>query len=104
MTRTSFSRSDSMNAMIDTRLAEPDQFSYVFAGQAGYLDHALVSQRLAARITGVDLWHIHADEAPFQDYNTEFNPEGFYRPDPYRSSDHDPVLVGIARTPGKSDR
>jgi hypothetical protein len=86
--------------LVDTRLPEPDQYTYVFAGQAGYLDHALVSARLARRITGVDIWHINADEALFQDYNTEFNPAGFYEPDPYRSSDHDPVLVGVAGRPG----
>lgn len=82
--------------LIDQRLAEPDQYTYVFGGQAGYLDHALVSPRLARRITGLDVWHINADEALFQDYNTEFNPDDFYAPGPYRSSDHDPVLVGVA--------
>ena len=82
--------------LVDTRLPEADQHSYVFDGRAGYLDHALASPRLARRITGVDLWHINADEALFQDYNTEFNPPGSYEPDPFRSSDHDPVLVGVA--------
>ncbi len=88
--------------LIETRLAESDRYSYVFDGQAGYLDQALVTRQLARRITGVDIWHINSDEALFQDYNTEFNPPGFYQPDPYRSSDHDPVLIGVARTPGKS--
>lgn len=87
--------------LIDTRLLEPDQYSYVFAGQAGYLDHGLASEKLVRRVTGIDIWHVNADEALFQDYNTEFNPDGSYDPDPYRSSDHDPVLVGIARNPGK---
>lgn len=87
--------------LVDTRLTEVDRYSYVFAGQAGYLDHALASPRLAERVTGVDLWHINADEALFQDYNTEFNPLGFYEPDQYRSSDHDPVLVGLGATPGR---
>lgn len=90
--------------LIDTRLAEPDQYTYVFAGQAGYLDHALVSPRLNRRIIGADIWHINADETVFLDYNTEFNPARFYRPDPYRSSDHDPVLVGVARNPGAGGR
>ncbi len=87
--------------LIETRLAESDRYSYVFDGQAGYLDQALVTRQLARRITGVDIWHINADEALFQDYNTEFNPPGFYQPDPYRSSDHDPVLIGVARNPGR---
>lgn len=87
--------------LIESRLAVKDRYSYVFDGQAGYLDHALVTRQLARRITGVDIWHINADEALFLDYNTEFNPPGFYEPDPYRSSDHDPVLIGVARTPGR---
>ncbi|HSE10299.1 MAG TPA: ExeM/NucH family extracellular endonuclease [Nocardioidaceae bacterium] len=87
--------------MVDSRLAESDQYSYVFSGQAGYLDHALASPHLARRIAGVDIWHINADEALFLDYNTEFNPEGFWDPSPYRSSDHDPVLVGVAARPGR---
>jgi len=53
--------------LVDTRLAEADQYSYVFGGQAGYLDHALASPRLADRVAGVDIWHINADEALFQD-------------------------------------
>ena len=87
--------------LIDTRLPEADQYSYVFNGQAGYLDHALATERLVRRITGVDIWHINADEPRFLDYNTEFNPDGFYAPDPYRSSDHDPVLVGLNNTPAR---
>lgn len=85
--------------MVDANLEEPDQYSYVFSGQAGYLDHALASPHLARRIAGVDIWHINADEALFLDYNTEFKPEGFWDPTPYRSSDHDPVLVGLDALP-----
>ena len=33
------------------------------------------------------------------DYNTEFKPDDRYAPTPYRSSDHDPVLVGLGLTP-----
>jgi hypothetical protein len=88
--------------LIESRLPEGDRYSYVFDGQAGYLDQALVSRSLARRITGVDIWHINSDEATFLDYNTEFNPPGFYQPDPFRSSDHDPVLIGVARTPARS--
>ena len=88
---------------IDAGMPETDQYSYVFQGQAGYLDHALVSPHLARRIAGVDVWHINADEALFLDYNLEFNPDGFYETDPYRSSDHDPVLVGLDARPSRRD-
>jgi predicted extracellular nuclease len=90
--------------LIDTRLTEADQYSYVFRGQAGYLDHALATPSLARRVSGVDIWHVNADEAPFLDYNTEFRPEGFYAPNPYRSSDHDPVVLGLAATPAATGR
>lgn len=46
-------------------------------------------------MTGATIWHINSDEPVFLDYNTEFNPPEFYRPDAFRSSDHDPVLLGL---------
>jgi predicted extracellular nuclease len=69
-------------------------YSYVFAGQSGRLDHALSTASLNEQITGATEWHINADEPRILDYNQEFNPAGLYEPTPYRSSDHDPVLVG----------
>jgi predicted extracellular nuclease len=89
---------------IDARLPDDDQYTYVFQGQSGYLDHALVSPELARRITGVDIWHVNADEPVFLDYNTEFNPDGLYEDGPYRSSDHDPVLIGVGATRGNGPR
>ncbi len=70
-------------------------YSYVFDGAAGYLDHALATASLDAHATGVTEWHINADEPSVIDYNTEFKPQDFYAPTPYRSSDHDPVVLGI---------
>lgn len=72
-----------------------DRYSYVFQGQAGELDHALAGRALSRRVTGTTIWHINSDEPVFLDYNTEFNPPEFYRPDAFRSSDHDPVLLGL---------
>ena len=74
-------------------------YSYVFEGQSGYLDHALASADLAGQVTGVTEWHINADEPIALDYNLEFKSAGqqvtYYADDAYRSSDHDPVLVGL---------
>jgi uncharacterized protein len=70
-------------------------YSYSFDGEAGQLDHALASASLAARMSGITLWHINADEPAAIDYNTEFKPQDNYAPNAYRSSDHDPVLVGF---------
>lgn len=73
----------------------PDRYSYAFDGQSGELDHVLASHSLSRWVTGASIWHINSDEALILDYNTEFNPPSLYRPDPYRSSDHDPVIVGL---------
>lgn len=70
-------------------------YSYVFDGEAGYLDHALATPALAPQITGAATWPINADEPSVIDYNTEFKPQDLYTPTAYRSSDHDPVLVGL---------
>lgn len=85
-----------------TNLVERDQgedaYSYVFDGQAGYLDHALANESLQGQVTDTALWHINADEPSVLDYNTDFKSAAqigyLYDDSPYRSSDHDPVLVG----------
>lgn len=76
---------------------DPAGYSFVFDGQAGTLDHALVSPDLASQVTGVAQWHINADEARGLDYNLDFgrNPAIFDGSIPFRSSDHDPVIVGL---------
>ena len=48
-------------------------------------------------MTGTTDWHINADEPDLLDYDTSFKSDAqdaIYAPDPYRSSDHDPVVVG----------
>ena len=70
-------------------------YSYIYFAQAGSLDHALATESLARDITGVATWHINADEPRFNDYNEEFNPPSLFEANPFRSSDHDPMLIGI---------
>jgi hypothetical protein len=73
-------------------------YSYVFDGQTGYLDHALASAGLAGQVSDVAIWHINADEPDLIDYDTSFKlpaQDAIYAPDAYRSSDHDPVVVGL---------
>jgi Ca2+-binding RTX toxin-like protein len=55
----------------------------------------LVTPALASQVTGAAEWHINTDEPRVLDYNTEFNPLGLYQPDVFRSSDHDPLVVGL---------
>ena len=75
-----------------------EAYSFVFQGQSGTLDYALASESLADRVTGAEEYHINADEPLFLDYNTEFNPPTAYKPDGFRTADHDPVLAGICET------
>jgi hypothetical protein len=80
------------------RFIGPFAYSYVFDGQAGYLDHAQANAGLAPQVTGVAEWHINADEPDVLDYDTSFKgpqQEALYEPNGYRSSDHDPILVGL---------
>ncbi|AUT04546.1 endonuclease [Nostoc sp. CENA543] len=74
-------------------------YSYVFDGQWGSLDHALANNSLTAQVSGATKWHINADEPNVLDYNTNFKSaaqiNSLYNPDPFRSSDHDPVVVGL---------
>lgn len=74
-------------------------YSYVFDGQAGYLDHGLASAALTPQVLFAADWHINADEPISLDYNTEFKSaaqiNSFYSADAYRSSDHDPLLVSL---------
>ena len=85
------------NGYIDqiSRFKGTGGYSYVFDGEAGYLDHALASAALVPQVSGATEWHINADEPSVIDYNTEFKSQDLYTPTPYRSSDHDPVVVGI---------
>jgi predicted extracellular nuclease len=76
----------------------PYAYSYTFDGQAGYLDHALANESLLPQITGAADWHINSDEPDVLDYDTSFKPaaqDALYEVNAYRTSDHDPVVVGL---------
>jgi len=73
-------------------------YSYTFDGQAGYLDHALANASLSGQVTGAADWHINSDEPDILDYDTSFKPpaqDALYEVNPYRTSDHDAVVVGL---------
>lgn len=72
-------------------------YTYVFDGQYGYLDHALANTGMADQAIA-NVWHINADEPNILDYDTSYKQaaqDGLYEANAYRSSDHDPVLVGL---------
>lgn len=70
--------------------------SYVFDGMTGTLDYAFASASMTARVTGAAYWSINADEADAFDYNTDFGRDpSLWTEDAFRSSDHDPIVVGL---------
>ncbi len=92
--------------MTDLQMAElgAENHTYLYEGLSGSLDHALASASLTEKVVAVANWHINADEPVALDYNVEYQTEAnqanFYNADPYRSSDHDPVIVAIATVEG----
>jgi hypothetical protein len=65
-------------------------YSYVYEAQTGRLDHALLSPGLSARLVGAAEWHSNADEPDSRGYQARPGDRG-----PWRSSDHDPLVVGL---------
>jgi predicted extracellular nuclease len=73
-------------------------YTYVFNGQFGYLDYALANDSLSHQVSAARVWHINADEPDILDYDTSFKKDAedaLYETNAFRSSDHDPVLVGL---------
>jgi 5'-nucleotidase len=69
-----------------------DQYTYTFDGELGSLDHAFASESLAASVTGVGAWSINSPEWSDRGYAFGAAEAGT----PFRSSDHDPILVGLS--------
>jgi predicted extracellular nuclease len=75
-------------------------YSFNFFSQSGYLDHGMSSETMTPQVTGAAFWHVNADEPSGLDYNN-FNQPLLYNPDQFRSSDHDPVVIGLGLIPAK---
>ncbi|WP_248305522.1 ExeM/NucH family extracellular endonuclease [Agromyces sp. H66] len=73
-------------------------YSYVFDGQLGYLDYGLAGTGLVDDVVEATTWAVNADEPSLIDYDMTFKKpaqDALYASDAYRSSDHDPVLIGL---------
>lgn len=100
----SYDKEDPIAAIVDagyTDLLARDEgefgYTYVFDGQFGYLDHALANTSMAEQANAA-VWHINADEPDLIDYDMSYKKDAqdeLYSPDAFRSSDHDPVLIGL---------
>ncbi len=83
--------------LVSERMPEDRRYSYVFRGEAGTLDYLFVNAVLDQRVTGVEIWHINADEPAFLGYDQRGAESEASLGQPWRSSDHDPVMMGIDR-------
>ncbi|SOE03354.1 ExeM/NucH family extracellular endonuclease [Blastococcus haudaquaticus] len=68
------------------------RYSYVFDDMSGSLDHAMATAGLTAKVTDVAHWNINSVESFAYQYT---GADRLYAPNQYRSSDHDPILVGL---------
>ena len=77
------------------------QYTYTFDGELGSLDHVLASPTATDKVTGVGVWSINSPEWSGREYWGPAAEAGT----PFRSSDHDPILVGVGTegTPGTVD-
>lgn len=89
---------DLMRANGLTSLVPYDAQNYTFryGTLIGALDHAFGTPEMTDAITGAEPWAINTDEPVVLDY-PDANID-FYQPNAFRSSDHDPLLVGIDAT------
>jgi predicted extracellular nuclease len=71
---------------------DPERYSYVFDDMSGSLDHAFATAELTEKVTGYAHWNINSVESFAYQYVGD---PALYAPDPYRSSDHDPLVLGI---------
>ncbi|WP_319803463.1 ExeM/NucH family extracellular endonuclease [Planctomonas psychrotolerans] len=67
-------------------------YSYVYDDMSGSLDHALATPELTAKVTDLTHWNINAVESFAYQYTGD---PALYAADPYRSSDHDPLVFGV---------
>ncbi|GGJ45053.1 ExeM/NucH family extracellular endonuclease [Deinococcus roseus] len=81
------------------QLFDSSDYTAVLNGRRGTLDYAFVSASLQAQVQGSRIWHINAAEPSVLDYNTEnktvAQQSALYDIDVYRSSAHDPVVLGL---------
>ncbi len=76
------------------------KYTYSFGGAVGSLDHVLASPAANQAVNMVDIWNINSPESVALEYSRyNNNVTDFYRPDMYRASDHDPLILGLNLTP-----
>lgn len=104
----SYTQEDPMQVLYEAGYADSetlsgnDEYSYSFSGLVGSLDHVLLNEHAQRRFTGSDIWSINSGESLLMEYS-RYNYTGLdlHTDSPFRSSDHDPVVVGLKRNAGR---
>jgi len=106
----SYGKEDPLQVLFDAGYTDAEQkfnhgeYSYSFSGLSGSLDHVLMNADALKRATGADIWNINSPESVALEYSRwNYTATDFYQADPYASSDHDPVVLGLtASAPTKT--
>ena len=81
--------------------ADTGKETYSFGGMIGSLDHIFANAAAGASVSGTDIWNINSVESIALEYSRfNYNVTNFYEPNAFRSSDHDPLVVGLNLTEG----
>jgi predicted extracellular nuclease len=76
---------------------DADSTSYQYGGRLGSLDHGFANAKALKMVTGAAIWDINADESVAMQYSRRnYNVTDFYTTSPFASSDHDPLVIGLA--------
>ena len=100
-------RSGYVNAIPDLTGEPPRSYAFFTPVEmTGALDHALLSPSLRSQAIAAEEWAINSSEPTFRDYNLDSNSNGnpskqdFFSPNPFRTSDHDPLVVDLQLATG----
>jgi 5'-nucleotidase len=99
----SYTQEDPMQVLYEAGyvdIAPEGEYTYSFDGAVGSLDHILASTEAVKLVTGSDVWNINSVESIALEYSRyNYNATNFYDESPFRSSDHDPLVVGLDLDP-----
>jgi uncharacterized protein len=90
---------------LTARIAGENAYSFNFASQIGYLDHALTNRAMKPLIRRVAEWHTNADEprslqALDSNLKNAAAQAAYFAPDAFAAADHDSLLIGFNPLPG----
>jgi 5'-nucleotidase len=96
-----YTQEDPMQVLYDAGYTDigsefADESTYLFDGVVGSLDHVLANDAALGTVAGADVWNINSVESVALEYSRyNYNATIFYDQSPFRSSDHDPLVVGV---------